>query len=207
MRSYQPTPVPRELIESHHVRMRRRRRRRFAAWFPGPSMSSRVSSASPLYGARAMDYARQHHPPDGTRSGTGSTGPASKSSGMRRRVIVISGPGRRLQPRRPEPDAVGACAGLGTCWVGSPMLWISTPEVRAELKIPLADTGRGVLPRLCRGNARAGRAREAAHHLGLTGRLAFAHRWRRRECRARCPARARRRRQQPPAARHHRPLR
>jgi len=26
--------------------------------------------------------------------------------------------------------------GLGTCWVGSPMLWITTPEVRAELKIP-----------------------------------------------------------------------
>ena len=28
--------------------------------------------------------------------------------------------------------------GLGTCWVGSPMLWLSTPEVRAELGIPSA---------------------------------------------------------------------
>jgi nitroreductase len=26
--------------------------------------------------------------------------------------------------------------GLGTCWVGSPMLWITTPEVRSELNIP-----------------------------------------------------------------------
>ena len=25
--------------------------------------------------------------------------------------------------------------GLGSCWVGSPMLWLSTPEVRSELKI------------------------------------------------------------------------
>ena len=26
--------------------------------------------------------------------------------------------------------------GLGTCWVGSPMLWLTTSEVRAELAIP-----------------------------------------------------------------------
>jgi nitroreductase len=35
--------------------------------------------------------------------------------------------------------------GLGTCWVGSPMLWLSTPEVRAELAIPAALTPVAVL--------------------------------------------------------------
>ncbi len=34
---------------------------------------------------------------------------------------------------------------LGTCWVGSPMLWLNTPEVRAELGIPSELTPVAVL--------------------------------------------------------------
>ena len=30
--------------------------------------------------------------------------------------------------------------GLGTCWVGSPMLWLTTDEVKSELRIPAALT-------------------------------------------------------------------
>jgi nitroreductase len=30
--------------------------------------------------------------------------------------------------------------GLGTCWVGSPLLWVRTEEVKAELQVPAALT-------------------------------------------------------------------
>jgi len=30
--------------------------------------------------------------------------------------------------------------GLGTCWVGSPLLWLRTEEVKAELQIPAVLT-------------------------------------------------------------------
>jgi hypothetical protein len=29
---------------------------------------------------------------------------------------------------------------LGTCWVGSPLLWLRTEEVKAELQVPAALT-------------------------------------------------------------------
>lgn len=35
--------------------------------------------------------------------------------------------------------------GLVTCWVGSPMLWLTTPEVKAELGIPATLTPVAVL--------------------------------------------------------------
>jgi nitroreductase len=31
-------------------------------------------------------------------------------------------------------------AGIGTCWVGSPLLWLRTEEVKAELQVPAALT-------------------------------------------------------------------
>ena len=30
--------------------------------------------------------------------------------------------------------------GLGTCWVGSPLLWLRTEQVKAELQVPAALT-------------------------------------------------------------------
>jgi nitroreductase len=30
--------------------------------------------------------------------------------------------------------------GLGTCWVGSPLLWLRTEDVKAELQVPAALT-------------------------------------------------------------------
>jgi nitroreductase len=60
--------------------------------------------------------------------------------------------------RADTPDAAWDCCragqnlmlsaharGLGTCWVGSPMRWLSTSEVRAELGIPAALTPVAVL--------------------------------------------------------------
>ena len=35
--------------------------------------------------------------------------------------------------------------GLGTCWVGSPMLWLNTSQAKAELGIPAGLTPVAVL--------------------------------------------------------------
>src|SRR4029079_13087012 len=94
------------------------------------------------------------------RDGTGSNGPASRSSGVRLvsslsrgRSAAANAPGRTLCYRAiDDGNRAGQtlmlsahARGLGTCWVGSPMLWLSTPEVRAELGIPATLTPVAVL--------------------------------------------------------------
>jgi nitroreductase len=142
VRSYEPRPVERELIESVIGD---------AAQAPPPFRGQVPWAFNVLegveriaaYGARAMDYAREHR-----RDEPGSDWlerPGFKIFWDAPVVIIISGP-------------VGACCragqnlmlsaharGLGTCWVGSPMLWLSTPEVRAELEIPATLTPVAVL--------------------------------------------------------------
>ena len=152
----EPTPVPRELIESHHLRCR-----------AGAAAVSRHGALGVQChrGRRAHRglWRARHGPcakasPRAGRAGTGSKGPASRCSGMRR--PSSSFPGRSAIAARAGQNLMlsAHARGLGTCWVGSPMLWIDTPEVKAELKHPgNADAGCGVLPRLCRGNARTGR--------------------------------------------------
>ena len=48
-------------------------------------------------------------------------------------VIIISGPVGDCCRAGQNLMLSAHARGLGTCWVGSPMLWLSTPEVRAEL--------------------------------------------------------------------------
>ena len=51
-------------------------------------------------------------------------------------VVIISGPVGDCCRAGQNFMLSAHARGLGSCWVGSPMLWLSTPEVRAELKIP-----------------------------------------------------------------------
>jgi nitroreductase len=53
-------------------------------------------------------------------------------------VIIISGPVGDCCRAGQNLMLSAHARGLGTCWVGSPMLWLGTSEVRAELKIPSA---------------------------------------------------------------------
>ena len=51
-------------------------------------------------------------------------------------VVIISGPVGDCSRAGQNFMLSVHARGLGSCWVGSPMLWLSTPDVRAELKIP-----------------------------------------------------------------------
>ena len=135
VRSYERRPVERDLIESVIVD---------AAQAPPPFRGQNPLAFNVLrgveriaaYGTRAMDYARDHRP-----DGPGSDWierPGFKIFWDAPVVIIISGPAGDCC-RAGQTLMLSAYAwGLGTCWVGSPMLWISTSEVRAELNIPLA---------------------------------------------------------------------
>jgi nitroreductase len=133
VRSYQPTPVPRELIETIIFD---------AAQTPPPFRGmvpwafnviedvARIAA----YGERAIAYARQRRP-----EGPGwdwVERPGFKVFWDAPTVIIISGPVGDCCRAGQTLMLSAHARGLGTCWVGSPMLWITTPEVKSELNIP-----------------------------------------------------------------------
>ena len=79
------------------------------------------------------------------RDGTGSERPGFKIFWDAPVVIIISGPVGDCNRAGQNLMLSAHARGLGTCWVGSPMLWLSTPEVRAELGIPATLTPVAVL--------------------------------------------------------------
>lgn len=92
------------------------------------------------YGARAKAYAREHRP---QAEGYGwADNPDFSVFHGAPVMIVISG--KTANPlaleeatRAGQNLSIAAHArGLGSCWVGSPMLWLRDPDVRAELGIP-----------------------------------------------------------------------
>ena len=142
VRSYERKPVERELIESVIVD---------AAQAPPPFRGQNPLAFNVLrgveriaaYGTRAMDYARDHQP-----DGPGSDWierPGFKVFWDAPVVIIISGPVGDCNRAGQNLMLSAHARGLGTCWVGSPMLWLSTSEVRAELGIPAALTPVAVL--------------------------------------------------------------
>jgi nitroreductase len=133
VRSYRPTLVPRELIEAVILD---------AAQAPPPFRSQVPWSFNIIegveriaaYGKRALDHARAHRP-----DGPGwdwVERPGFDVFWNAPAVIVISGPPGDCNRAGQNLMLSAHARGLGTCWVGSPMLWITTPEVRSELKIP-----------------------------------------------------------------------
>jgi len=133
VRSYDSRPVPRDLIESVIVD---------AAQAP-PAFRGQVPWAFNViegveriatYGTRAMDYARAHRP-----DGPGwdwIERPGFKIFWDAPAVVIISGPVGDCCRAGQNLMLSAYARGLGTCWVGSPTLWITTQEVRTELNIP-----------------------------------------------------------------------
>jgi nitroreductase len=142
VRAYDPRPVPRDLIESVITD---------AAQAPPPFRGQvpwvfnviegveRIAA----YGARAMDYAREQRP--GEPSSDWAKRPGFKIFWDAPVVIIISGPVGDCCRAGQNLMLSAYARGLGTCWVGSPMLWLSTLDVRAELKIPAMLTPVAVL--------------------------------------------------------------
>lgn len=133
VRSFEPRAVPRDVIEAVILD---------AAQAPPPFRGQvpwvfnviegveRVAA----YGIRALTYAREHRP-----DGPGwdwVERPGFKIFWDAPVVIIISGPVGDCSRAGQNLMLSAHARGLGTCWVGSPMLWLGTPEVRAELNIP-----------------------------------------------------------------------
>jgi nitroreductase len=132
VRAYDPRPVPRDLIESVILD---------AAQAPPPFRDivpwaftviegvERIKA----YGERAMQYAREHRP-----TGQGSNWverPGFKIFWDAPVVVIISGPVGDCCRAGQNFMLSAHARGLGSCWVGSPMPWLSTPEVRSEMKV------------------------------------------------------------------------
>ncbi|MHB8528793.1 MAG: nitroreductase family protein [Caulobacteraceae bacterium] len=85
-------------------------------------------------GARAKQFARDHHP-----AGPGWAWTEREEFKMfwnAPAVVIISGPVEDCC-RAGQTLLIAAHArGLGACWVGAPLLWLRTAEAKAELEIP-----------------------------------------------------------------------
>ncbi len=133
VRSYLPTPVARELIEAI-ISDAAQAPPPFRGMVPWAFNVIEGVARITAYGERALTYARENRP-DGpgwdwverSRFKVFWDAPV---------VIVISGPVGDCCRAGQNLMLSALARGLGTCWVGSPMLWITTPEVKAELKIP-----------------------------------------------------------------------
>jgi len=133
VRAYHPRPLPRELIESVILDAAQAppSHRGMVPWtFAVVEGAERIAAL----GERAMQYAREHRP-----DGPGwdwIERPGFKIFWGAPVVVIISGPVGDCNRAGQNFMLSAHARGLGSCWVGSPTLWLSTPEVRAELKIP-----------------------------------------------------------------------
>ena len=133
VRSYDSRPVEHDLIESVILD---------AAQAPPAVRGSNPCTFNVIqgvqriaaYGARAMDYARDHRPDEP--GWDWIERPGFKIFWDAPVIIIISGPVGDCCRAGQNLMLSAHARGLGTCWVGSPTLWLSTPEVRAELGIP-----------------------------------------------------------------------
>lgn len=140
IRAYQARPVESDLIEA-------------VIWDAAQAPSTPVSGAQPWvfnviegaeriseYGARAKQYARDHRPNEPGYAWADK--PEFTVFFDAPAVVVISGRGDNSQAmaeccRAGQNLMISAHArGLGTCWVGSPMLWMRDDAVKSELGIP-----------------------------------------------------------------------
>lgn len=130
IRSFEPRAVARELIEAIVWD---------AAQAPPPMRGLKPWSFHIFqgveriagYGERAKQYAKDNHPDEPGWAWTER--PEFEVFWGAPVIVVISG---RLEDccRAGQNLMLSAHArGLGTCWVGAPMLWLKTEQVRAEL--------------------------------------------------------------------------
>jgi nitroreductase len=133
IRSYLPHPVERELIEEV-IWDAAQAPPPFCGQMPWTFNVVQGVERISVYGDEALQYARDNHPNEPGWEWTERPGfqvfwgaPA---------LVIISG---RLEDccRAGQNLMLSAHArGLGTCWVGSPMLWIRTASAKAKLNIP-----------------------------------------------------------------------
>ncbi len=143
VRAYQDRAVPRELIEAV-IWDAVQAPPPVAGMVPWTFHVIQGAERIAALGARALQYARDHRPPD--ELGWGWTTRAGFEVFWGAPVvIIICG---RLEDccRAGQNLMLSAHArGLGSCWVGAPMLWLAATAVRAELGIAEDQTPAAVL--------------------------------------------------------------
>jgi nitroreductase len=82
------------------------------------------------YDARAMRHGRENQP-----GASWLARPGFKIFWDAPVLIIISGPTEDCARAGQNLMLSAHARGLGTCWVGSPMTWLRTPDVKAELGI------------------------------------------------------------------------
>jgi nitroreductase len=142
VRSFQPKPVERDTIENL-IWDAAQAPPPFGGQTPWAFNVVEGVQRIAAYGVRAMDYARNHHPDE---PGWGwLERPGFKIFWDAPALIIISGPVGDCCRAGQNLMLSAHARGLGTCWVGSPMLWLNTTEVKAELAIPAAMVPMAVL--------------------------------------------------------------
>ena len=140
IRVYRPEPVDRELLKR-------------VLWAAVQAPTPPVSGTSPWklcviegverlreYGERAKQYAREHQPPGQAWSWT--TRPEFKVFWNAPAVVLFCA--KTSNPEAPNDCCRAAqnmliashAMGLGTCWVGAPIPWLTSPGIAHELGIP-----------------------------------------------------------------------
>jgi nitroreductase len=139
VRDYLPAPIDQSLIEAIIDDAAQ------APWTPisapEPWVFTVISGLGRIqdYGVRALQYARDNRPAQGYGWTENPDFSIFYNAPM---LVIISGKiGNPLAleecTRAGQILSISAVArGLGSCWVGSPMLWLGNPDVRSELCIP-----------------------------------------------------------------------
>ena len=135
IRAYQAKPVDPDLIEQIILD---------AAQAPPPTAAQPPLTFNVIlgadriaaYGETAMSHARDNHPPGPGWSWLDR--PGFKVFWNAPAVIIISGPPDDCIRAGQNLMLSSHARGLGTCWVGAPMLWLRTPAAKTELAIPAA---------------------------------------------------------------------
>ena len=148
IRSYEPTSVQRELIERIILD---------ATQAPPPTRDqvpwtfNIVEGAERIatYGEEAKKYAKDNHPAEPGWNWVDRLD--FKVFWDAPVVIIISGPVEDCCRAGQNLMLSAHARGLGTCWVGAPMLWLRTAAVKSELGIPSNLTP---VSALCMGYAR-----------------------------------------------------
>jgi nitroreductase len=133
IRSYEPTPVARVLIEAL-VWDAAQAPPPFAGQSPWTFTVLEGAERIAAFGVRAKGHAARAHP--GEADWAWAARPEFDVFWGAPAVVIISG--RREDCCRAGQNLMlsAHARGLGTCWVGSPMAWLNQSEVKSELGLP-----------------------------------------------------------------------
>jgi nitroreductase len=133
IRTYDVRPVARELVESV-IWDAAQAPPPFAGQLPWAFNVFEGVERIASYGARARQYARDHRPPGADWHWVDD--PDFEIFWDAPVIVIVSGRTEDCCRAGQNLMLSAHARGLGTCWVGSPMLWLRDETTRAELGIP-----------------------------------------------------------------------